>query len=554
MGTIDSIDLNPNHLATVKAILAEHVPECEVWAFGSRVTWTAKDYSDLDLVVVGEGPVEWKALGRLKEAFEESKLPMRMDVLDWHTISESFREVIERGYTIVKEKVRGAEAKSGWRETTLDKLGRIVTGKTPSSRNPKYFGGDSQFVTPRDFNGRRRIESTERHLTTRGENAVKGARIPSGAVMMSCIGSDMGKSAITVEPCVTNQQINTVIVDSDNDPLFVYYNLSSRKDEIRASASGSAQPILNKSAFGQLPITMPLLPEQRAIAHVLGTLDDKIELNRRMNETLEEMARALFKSWFVDFEPVHAKMEGCWRRGESLLGLPADLYDLFPDRLVGSELGEIPEGWEVRAFHTLLNDVIGGDWGKENPDAIHKDPVSIIRGTDLPSLSTGGTGSVPLRYSTRKRLERRMLREGDIIIEVSGGSPSKPTGRSMLMTRDVLGRFAGAVVCASFCRRFRPHGWGEALLASRHLDYLYSIGKMWEYQLQSTGIANFQTNRFLKDEKVIWPGDDLLTRFAELVEPLAQIITRNESMTLAAQRDALLPKLVSGEVQVDSKA
>ena len=96
------------------------------------------------------------------------------------------------------------------------------------------------------------------------------------------------------------------------------------------------------------------LPEQRAIAHVLGTLDDKIELNRRMNETLEEMARALFKSWFVDFEPVRAKMDGRWRRGESLPGLPAEHYDLFPDRLVPSELGEIPEGWAVKP----LGDVI----------------------------------------------------------------------------------------------------------------------------------------------------------------------------------------------------
>ena len=90
--------------------------------------------------------------------------------------------------------------------------------------------------------------------------------------------------------------------------------------------------------------------EQRAIAHVLGTLDDKIELNRRMNETLEGMARALFKSWFVDFEPVRAKMEGRWRRGESLPGMPAELYDLFPGRLVGSEVGEVPEGWEVEAL------------------------------------------------------------------------------------------------------------------------------------------------------------------------------------------------------------
>ena len=168
--------------------------------------------------------------------------------------------------------------------------------------------------------------------------------------MVSCIGSDMGKAAIAVEPCVTNQQINSIVVDSDSEPLFVYYNLSNRKEEIRASASGSAQPILNKSGFGRLRILLPPLPEQRAIAHILGTLDDKIEINRRMNETLEAMARALFKSWFVDFEPVRAKREGRWRPGESLPGLAADLYELFPDRLVDSVLGEVPEGWEVKGL------------------------------------------------------------------------------------------------------------------------------------------------------------------------------------------------------------
>ena len=121
--------------------------------------------------------------------------------------------------------------------------------------------------------------------------------------------------------------------------------------------------------------------EQRAIAHVLGTLDDKIELNRRMNEALEEMARALFKSWFIDFEPVRAKMEGRWRRGESLPGLPADMYDIFPDRLAPSELGEIPEGWGVRAL---------GDVVELNP----REPMK--RGTlapylDMAALPTSGS-------------------------------------------------------------------------------------------------------------------------------------------------------------------
>ena len=136
------------------------------------------------------------------------------------------------------------------------------------------------------------------------------------------------------------------------DPGFLFYGM--QQFDFGEMASGTALPYLTVSTLADLPLSLPPLPEQCAIAHILGTLDDKIELNRRMNETLEEMARALFKSWFVDFDPVRAKMEGRWRRGQSLPGLPADLYDLFPDRLVESELGEVPEGWEVKA----LGDVI----------------------------------------------------------------------------------------------------------------------------------------------------------------------------------------------------
>ena len=126
--------------------------------------------------------------------------------------------------------------------------------------------------------------------------------------------------------------------------------------------------------LAQLPVKVPSLPEQRAIAHVLGTLDDKIELNRRMNETLEEIARGLFKSWFVDFDPVRAKMDGRWRQGESLPGLPADLYDLFPDQLVQSELGDIPEGWDVKTLGECYDLTMGqsppGNTYNDNGDGI----------------------------------------------------------------------------------------------------------------------------------------------------------------------------------------
>ena len=119
------------------------------------------------------------------------------------------------------------------------------------------------------------------------------------------------------------------------------------QDQLRARASGTTVLGIKQSELRKVLLTLPPLPEQRAIAHILGTLDDKIELNRRMNETLEAMARALFKSWFVDFDPVRAKAEG---RDP---GLPKPLTDLFPDRFEDSELGEIPSGWEVRSLDEI---------------------------------------------------------------------------------------------------------------------------------------------------------------------------------------------------------
>ncbi|VVE90114.1 restriction endonuclease subunit S [Pandoraea bronchicola] len=292
------------------------------------------------------------------------------------------------------------------------------------------------------------------------------------------------------------------------------------------------------------------LRSQAAIAHILGTLDNKIELNRKQNETLEAMARALYKAWFVDFEPVRAKQEGRWHRDQSIPGLPAHLYDHFPDRFVESAHGEIPEGWEHTQFGSLLESTIGGDWGKEISEGDHNQVVSVIRGTDFPDISSGGIGKVPTRYTTEKKLASRQLQAGDIVLEISGGSPTQPTGRSIFISEATLDRFSNAVVCASFCRRLRPKNRGMGALAFMHLQHLYAAGGTWEYQNQSTGIANFQTTRFLESEMVAMPSAVLLEAFAAQAHSLLDKMSTNENLALVKLRDTLLPKLVSGELRV----
>ncbi|MDW7979607.1 MAG: restriction endonuclease subunit S [Verrucomicrobiales bacterium] len=185
--------------------------------------------------------------------------------------------------------------------------------------------------------------------------------VREGDVLLNITGDSVARCCQvdpSILPARVNQHVAIIRPDADKlNPRFLKYLLISPDTQSRLlslAAAGATRPALTKRMIESLDVLVPPLPEQRAIAHILGTLDDKIELNRRMSQTLEQMARALFKAWFVDFEPVRAKMEGRWRRGQSLPGMPADTYDLWPARLVPSELGEIPEGWGVGSFSTIV--------------------------------------------------------------------------------------------------------------------------------------------------------------------------------------------------------
>jgi len=241
-----------------------------------------------------------------------------------------------------------------WEITRIGDLGRVITGKTPPTDTPENFYGKYLFITPRDMVGSKNVHITERTVSDRGASLLKNCILPAKAICVSCIGSDMGKVVMTTKESITNQQLNSVICKESYNPAFIYYAITNISEELRNVAfQSTAVPILNKSSFSDFTIFCPPLPTQKAIAHILGTLDDKIELLHQMNETLEAIARALFKSWFVDFDPVRKK-------AESLpTGLPPEIDALFPDCLEDSELGEIPKGWEIgsiKQFCTAINE------------------------------------------------------------------------------------------------------------------------------------------------------------------------------------------------------
>jgi type I restriction enzyme S subunit len=286
-------------------------------------------------------------------------------------------------------------------------------------------------------------------------------------------------------------------------------------------ASTDMAPYLSLVDQKRLEITLPPVREQRAIAHILGTLDDKIELNRRMNETLETIARALFKSWFVDFEPVRAKAES----RDS--GLPTPLDDLLPDSFEDSELGEIPKGWEVDSVYTAAEVIYGAPFAsaKFNTNGIGK---PLIRIRDLVDES-------PEVFTAEEHSKGYLVKPGHIVVGMDGEFRAYLWGgaESWLNQR----------VCV-----FKPKAGFSAPFVLHGI-----VGLLAEVEASETATTVIHLGKNDIDRfKIVVPTEPILTAFAQLAEPLFQriVVNKQESRTLAALRDTLLPKLVSGELRI----
>lgn len=332
--------------------------------------------------------------------------------------------------------------------------------------------------------------------------------------------------------------LNTTLYVRDfkgNDPRFISYFL--RNVDFLAYSDKAAVPGLNRNHLHQARVRIPTDPtEQRAIAHILGTLDDKIEFNRRQNETLEVMARALFCAWFVDFEPVRAKREGRWRRSESLPGLPAHLYDLFPDRLVESEWGGIPEGWEIQPLSEMLS-IIGGGTPKTS--------VEEYWGGDIPWFSVVDTppaGDVFV-VTTEKSLTNKGL--------VGSSARLVPKGTTIISARGTVGNLA----IAGRDMAFNQSCYGLRGTGSVGDYFVYLTAQQMVDQLKSMAhgsVFSTITRQTFEAVRRPVPPPAVLMAFEKLVtawfDPILSNV--NESRTLATLRDTLLPRLISGELRV----
>lgn len=354
----------------------------------------------------------------------------------------------------------------------------------------------------------------------------------------------------------------------ENDYLLYLLQSSFVQNQLDGRASGSTVTGIKQSELREIRLRLPPVSLQKSISHQLKCLDKKIDLNNKINKTLEQMSQTLFKSWFVDFDPVidnaldvgnpipealqsRAELRQKVRNSTDFKPLPAEIRSLFPSEFEETELGLIPKGWKFSNVNSLLKNTIGGDWGCDSRDEKHTIQAVIVRGTDIPELISGRMSSAPCRWVEPKKLEKRKINNGDIIIEVSGGSPTQSTGRSIFMTEQIISRLGGIIEPASFCRKFEPLSIEIGLIISLHLNKIYNDGKMWEYQNQSTGIANFQTKYFLEAEHIVMPDVEIINTFYNIVMPWIDKSHNNNQIVLSNLRDTLLPKLISGELSLE---
>ena len=537
--------LKDAHREAIIAVIAANARVERAVLFGSRATGTNTVTSDVDIALFGDR-LTLTDQARLAAAIDKIPMAQSVDLLLYDSISDrTLREhVRHHGVEWYARSDRhatscdGSSTTTGWREAALGDVVRLLSGGTPPKKREEYWNGAIPWVSARDMR-QFRLRDTTLHVTAEG--LANGTRlVPVGTTLLLTRGMRLLKEVpvcVVERPMAFNQDIKALLPNTRIDSHFLPYLILGNKRRLQnlVDLAGHGTGRINSDELRALDVRLPQPREQRAIAQILGTLDDKIELNRRMNETLEAMARALFKSWFVDFDPVRAKMEG------RDTGLPQEIADLFPDQLVDSEMGKIPEGWEVSQIGDEVDAVGGSTPSTKEPSYWDQGQLYWATPKDLSKLSS------PVLLDTTRKITDAGLRK------IS--SRTLPVGTVLLSSRAPIGYLAIAEIPTAVNQGF------IAMRCERRLPNLYVL--YWceqnlGYIRNIAGGSTFAeiSKKTFRTVSVVVPSKAILVMYQRLSRPLYDLLVTKvkEAATLAALRDTLLPKLISGEKRLGKTA
>ena len=392
-------------------------------------------------------------------------------------------------------------------------LGRTITGKTPSTKVKENWGNDIPFYAPEDIAKGYILDDAIRHVSNQGFNAIKNNTTDGISVLVGCIGSDMGNSAIVERKCAFNQQINAITdFDKDVNPFYVYYYLSTQKDYLRQLAGSTTTPLLPKSDFEQIDIPLPDKYTQDKTVRVLKPIDDKIKNNTAICSDLESMAKLLYDYWFVQFDFPDEN------------GKP---YKSSGGKMVWNEelKREIPDGWEVKPLSTVFDITMGsspsGASLNENGDGIEFYQGSTDFGNIYPAKRVYTTA--PVRFSKAQ----------DVLLSVRA-----PVGTMNIAMNDCcIGR--GLAAIHHFSTMF---AWNTMLTFSAYFDIFNNNGTTF----------GALTSDDLKGQLTAVPPENLINKYHGTTIAIEKQIRNlsKENQELASLRDFLLPMLMNGQVTV----
>ncbi len=420
-----------------------------------------------------------------------------------------------------------------WKQYKLGEVAKLTTGfpfdgHKYSKEGIRVVRGDNVTI------GSLRWDSDKDKRWSENFDRASEFALNDGDIVIGMDGSRVGKNRAQVKqydlPLLIAQRVACVRHNELSTQQFLYYHIFSDRFEqyIKAVQTGTSIPHVSLKQIGDFPVFVPSIKTQQKIASILKSLDDKIEVNRKINENLEQQAQALFKSWFVDFEP--------FKNGE----------------FVESELGRIPKGWRVGRYDDIIESTISGDWGKERPEGNYTHRVACIRGCDFQDIKNGLRGKTPERYILEKNFLTKHFKDKDVLVEISGGTATVSTGRVCPVSQLLIDKFNEDIVCTNFCRLVRPKPSYGAYL---YYSWLYKFNNkvMFGYENGTSGIKNFRIKDFTSLEPIIIPPESSLQSFQSMIDNLQMKLQMNgsESQKLATLRDTLLPKLMSGELKVN---
>lgn len=419
--------------------------------------------------------------------------------------------------------------KSNWNKYKLESLcTNIFSGGTPKSTVSSYYGGDIPWLRTQEVNFQN-IYDTDIKITENGLKNSSAKWVNKNTVIIAMYGNSAGRSAIAKIPLTTNQACCCLEIDSNKaDYKFIYNFLKLNYQQIKDLANGGAQQNLNSLIIKNLEIDLPPIEEQKRIAGVLGAFDDKIELLQKQNTTLENMAKALFKSWFVDFDVVHAKQQGQPKAAiMQQYHLTEELYNLFPSSFEPSALGPIPTGWQVNPLENLARLIMG-----QSPAGTSYNE----KGEGLPFYQ--GSTDFSFRFPKKRvycTAPTRIAEKGDILISVRA-----PVGDLNIATeKTCIGRGLAALHPTNSMYSFLYY---SLLNAKKRLSVFNTEGTVF-------GSIN---RKDLSSLLLLNPSKEMMQSFNTLVLPFDIKIESNHKQiqTLTEMRDALLPRLISGKIRV----